>query len=71
MSNRGWITPGIRVNDSDRAEWADNDEGLYDLWRTSRLGKTAWVQANRQLIDAVIQNVTSSERPAHYLKYGG
>jgi len=67
---RGWIAPGIRVNDDDREQWVDNDEGLYDLWRVSRLGKRAWVRANRGEIDAVITAVLTGEAPAHYLKYG-
>jgi hypothetical protein len=71
VSARGWIAPGIRVNDEDRAEWVSNDEGLYDLYRSSRLGKRAWVRANRALIDEVIAAVLVNGKPAHYLKYGG
>ena len=59
------------MNDDDRWAWVQNDEGLYDLWRTSRLGKRAWLRANRALIDEAIANVTNSDKPAHYLKYGG
>ena len=58
------------INDGDRAEWADNDEGLYDLMRASRLGKRAWIRENRALIDEVIRNVTEGDKPQHYLKYG-
>jgi len=58
------------MNDSDREEWLDNDEGLYDLWRTSRIGKQAWIRANRELIDQVAGHVSGSTKPAHYLKYG-
>ena len=59
------------INDDDREQWVDNDEGLYDLMRSSRLGKRAWIRANRELIDGVIRNVRDGDRPAHYLKYGG
>lgn len=58
------------MNDEERAEWVDNDEGLYDLWRTSRLGKRAFVRANRALIDSVAGAVASGTKPQHYLKYG-
>jgi hypothetical protein len=59
------------VNDSDREEWVGNDEGLYDLQRRSGKGMTAWIRANRALIDEVSGNVKTSRQPAHYLKYGG
>jgi hypothetical protein len=61
---------GHTMNDTEREQWIDNDEGLYDWWRTSRLGKRAFIRANRAAIDEVIRNVTGSVRPAHYLKYG-
>jgi hypothetical protein len=59
------------LNDDDRAEWLANDEGLYEWWRSSGQGKRVFIRANRAEIDAVIRNVTESNRPAHYLKYGG
>jgi hypothetical protein len=58
-------------NDDERAEWIDNDEGLYDWWRESRQSKRAFIRENRAEIDAAIDNVTSGDKPAHYLKYGG
>ena len=59
------------INDKDREQWVNNDEGLYDLWRRSGKGITVWVRANRPMIDAVIKAVRDSEAPAHFLKYGG
>jgi hypothetical protein len=59
------------VNDSEREDWVANDEGLYDMQRTSGRGMTAWVRENREIIDTVACKVISSEQPAHYLKYGG
>jgi hypothetical protein len=67
---RGWIADGIRVNDTDREQWIDNDEGLYDWWRSSQLDKRTFIRANRTGIDAVIAAVLTGEAPAHYLKYG-
>ena len=59
------------INDNDRRDFVDNDEGLYDLWRRSCMGQYRWVRENRALIDEVIHNTRSGAKPAHYLKYGG
>ncbi len=60
-----------RINDTDRAQWVDNDEGLYNEKRRSRLPMREFVRRNRELIDQVIRNVTEGRKPAHYLEYGG
>ncbi len=57
------------MNDRSRELWLDNDEGLYNWWRRSRLGKRKFVQANRAEIDKVVNNVLSGAKPAHYLAY--
>lgn len=59
------------INDDDREEWVNNDEGLYDLWLASKQAIGAFVRENRAFIDEVIRKVTGNEKPAHYLKYGG
>jgi hypothetical protein len=58
------------INDRDREQWLDNDEGLYDCWRSSRLSKRQFIKLNRALIDNAINNITGGSKPAHYLKYG-
>jgi hypothetical protein len=58
------------MNDAERAEWIDNDEGLLDWWRSSHQSKRDFIRENRAEIDAAISNVTSGTKPAHYLKYG-
>lgn len=58
------------MNDKERAEWVDNDEGLYLWWKQSGQGKRAFIRENRAAIDEVIEEVSSSRRPAHYLAYG-
>lgn len=58
------------LNNKDRSQWIDNDEGLYSWWKSSRLSKTAFIRENREEIDMVINRVLNNERPAHYLKYG-
>lgn len=59
------------LNDADRSQWIDNDEGLYRWWRGSRLGKREFIRQNRAEIDAAIRSVRDGKRPAHYLLYGG
>lgn len=59
------------MNDDDRRLWVENDEGLYDLQRSSRLSLTKWVRANRTLIDEVAKNVQDGTKRQSYLKYGG
>jgi hypothetical protein len=58
------------MNNSERAQWIDNDEGLYNWWKSSRLSKAAFIREHRAEIDAAIENVTSNRKPAHYLACG-
>lgn len=58
------------MNDNEREQWVNNDEGLYSWWRVSRLSMRAFLRENRQEIDKVIENVTSGTKRAHYLTYG-
>jgi hypothetical protein len=57
------------MNDTERSQWVDNDEGLYNQWKRSRLPKRKFIQQNRQWIDEVINNVIKGNKPAHYLAY--
>jgi hypothetical protein len=58
------------MNDGDREDRVDNDEGLYLWWRSSRMSKRAFVRANRAELTAAIEAVLSSSQPAHFLAYG-
>lgn len=49
------------INDDDREQWVDNDEGLYNDWKRSRLSKRAYVRENRTEIDAFIRRTTGQE----------
>jgi hypothetical protein len=42
----------FRLNDDERQDFVSNDEYLYSLQRRSRLGRRAWIRANRDDIDA-------------------
>jgi hypothetical protein len=57
------------MNDSERAQWIDNDEGLYDWWRMSRQSKRTFIREHRAEIDAAINPVLDGDKPAHWLKY--
>ena len=59
------------LNDADRSQWIDNDEGLYDWWKQSRLPKREFIRQNRAAIDQAINPVVTGDKPAHHLKYGG
>ncbi len=43
------------MNDNDRAEWVNNDEGLYSWWRSSRQGITTFVRENRDELTNAIE----------------
>jgi hypothetical protein len=59
-----------KITISDIGDWIDNDEGLYNWWKGSRLPKRAFIRENRDGLEACIRRVTSGERRAHYLVYG-
>jgi hypothetical protein len=59
------------MNNNEREQWIDNDEGLYNWWRRSHQSKREFIKENREAIDAAIGNVTGNHKPAHYLAYGG
>ena len=58
------------MNDDDRRAWVDNDEGLYDMQRRSRLSMREFIRQNRALIDRVSGDVVAGVTPPHHLKYG-
>jgi hypothetical protein len=69
--------PSSGVSLSDIEQWINNDEGLYDWWRSSRSEKTGkrmskreFIRENRAELKSAIQKVISGDKPAHWLKYG-
>jgi hypothetical protein len=58
-----------RLNNTDREQWIDNDEGLYNWWRSTRLSKRQFIRQNREELDRCILNVLDGHKPAHYLAY--
>jgi len=59
-----------RLSIADISQWIDNDEGLYDWWRRSKLSKTAFIREHRVELEQAINNVLGGQQQAHYLKYG-
>jgi hypothetical protein len=58
------------MNDKDREDWVNNDEGLYDWRIRSRLSMRNFLKQNRKEIDAAINKVLSGTKRTHFLKYG-
>lgn len=58
------------MNDRDREQWIDNDEGLYLWWQSSKLSKREFIRRNRKEITACIDAVTSGSKRQHFLRYG-
>lgn len=57
------------VTNGDIAQWIDNDEGLYNWWKSSRLSKREFIKQNRDELRRCIEGVLSGAKPAHYLAY--
>ena len=47
------------MNDNERREWVNNDEGLYLWWKSSRTGLYTWVKDHRKEIDETINQIIS------------
>ena len=45
---------GIK-NDREREMWVDNDEGLYNWWRSSRMSKRDFIREHRDELDKAIE----------------
>lgn len=54
---------------ADIEQWIDNDEGLYNWQRSSRLSKREFIRQNRAELEACINHVLNGTKPAHYLAY--
>jgi len=59
------------MSNRDIAQWIDNDEGLYNWWKSSHMSKSQFIRENRAELVSCINNVTSGKKPAHYKAYGG
>jgi hypothetical protein len=57
------------MNNEDRRQWIENDEGLYNRFKSSGLSMTEFIRQNRKFVDEVVVNVSSGKRRQHYLAY--
>jgi len=51
----------ITINDQDRSQWIDNDEGLYNWWRLSHQSKTQFIKENRAELSECIMRVLNQK----------
>lgn len=59
----GFYGKKMTLNDSDRAQWIDNDEGLYNWWRSSHMSKSAFIKENRkELTDLILAYLNKPPR---------
>jgi len=58
------------MTSSDISEWIDNDEGLYNWWRSSRQPKRAFIKANRAALTTAITDTLNGTKQPHHLAYG-
>ena len=47
------------MNDHERESWVLNDEGLYTMWRASRLAMRRFIRMHRTAIDHYIKQTIS------------
>ena len=59
-----------RITNEERRLWIINDEGLYNWQTSSKLSLGRFILQNKHEIDAVINNVLSGKKRAHYLVHG-
>lgn len=53
----------MKLNDSDREDWVNNDEGLYSWWKSTGQGITTFVRENRAELSRLIL-ATLNREPA-------
>jgi hypothetical protein len=51
------------MNDGERDQWVQNDEGLYRWWLSSGQGISSFIRANRAEIDRYIAAALAPRRP--------
>lgn len=49
------------MDDEERRMWVMNDEGLYNWWRSSRMGLYAFIKKNRKEITDAINSVLNQK----------
>lgn len=58
------------MNDSEREDWINNDEGLYLWWKSSKQSITKFIRENREELTQIIQaTITSKPRAKQWYDY--
>jgi hypothetical protein len=57
------------MNNTERTNWINNDEGLYNMFIRSHSSMRKFIQENKDFIDGAINNILNGKKPAHYLAY--
>lgn len=57
------------MNDEDRRQWVENDEGLYNEWKRSGLSIREYIRRNRKWLTRVIEDMQSGRKRPHHLAY--
>jgi hypothetical protein len=55
------------MNDTERSQWIDNDEGLYNWWKASKLPKSRFIKINRPLLNRLIEDRLNHPNAVHAL----
>lgn len=51
-----------KLNNDDRQQWINNDEGLYNWQRSSRQSMTAFIRENKTELDRIICKALGVDR---------
>lgn len=54
------------MNDSEREDWINNDEGLYLWWKSTRQSMRNFIRENRKEITRIIQAALGNNRAKHF-----
>lgn len=57
------------MNNAEREQWIDNDEGLYNWWRSLHMSKRAFIKENREELDACIERALHPHEPRRYEQF--
>ena len=50
------------LNNEERRQWVNNDEGLYNWWKSERCSMTIFIKNNKNDIDACIKRALGGQQ---------
>jgi hypothetical protein len=57
------------MSNSEISQWIDNDEGLYNWWKSSRQSKTNFIKENKSELTQCIKKVIDAPPPTRDWTY--